>query len=177
VDFFNPWADIAPGTGRQQRIGDKIQPAGMKLNLWVAAKLDRSTIMFRVMVVRMPKAIGITRVEYNNIYPFETVNQGAVGNTLLLPLDKDRGIKAYYDRTFSFPQVNVTQGGKEVHKKISLWIKKKNAGPVIYNGTAANQIVNSPLLLYVIPYDSYGTLITDNIASVAMHCRMYFKDF
>lgn len=179
IDFFDPWADIIPGTGRQQRVGDKIQPVGMKLKLWLANKLDRPNVIYRVMIVRMPKAIGGTVTAYNNVYPFQTVDQGAVGNHLMLPLDKDKGIKAYYDRLHyverGISQKNPGGAGLESHKTVSLWIKKKNSRPVIYSG-GANVIVNSPLLLYVIPYDSFGTLITDNISSCAMHYRIYFKD-
>lgn len=72
--------------------------------------------MFRVMVVRMPKSIADTVTTYNNVYPFQLSQVGATGNALILPFDTDRVIKAYYDRVYSFPQVNVTQGGKEVHK-------------------------------------------------------------
>ncbi len=133
--------------------------------------------MYRIMVVRMPKAIGNTVTDYQNVYPFETVNQGAVGNTMILPLDKDRGIKTYYDRTFNLNTgfSAIGSGGKESHMKKSLWIRRKASRPVVYNQGIA-QIVNSPLLLYVIPYDSFGTLFTDNIASFAMHYRLYYKD-
>jgi hypothetical protein len=47
---------------------------------------------------------------------------------------------------------------------------------VLFYDSATQNIVNSPLLLYVIPYDSYGTLITDNIASYSYSMRMRYKD-
>jgi hypothetical protein len=54
---------------------------------------------------------------------------------------------------------------KEKHRVIKLWIKRKNSRKILYS-TDGN-IVNSPLSLYIIPYDSYGTLVSDNIASCA----------
>ena len=32
-NFFNPWSDIPAGTGRGHRIGDKITPLSMTINL------------------------------------------------------------------------------------------------------------------------------------------------
>ena len=43
--------------------------------------------------------------------------------------------------------------------------------------TASPEIVNKPLAIYVIPYEQYSTLNTDNIASCAGFMRMYYKDF
>ena len=36
--------------------------------------------------------------------------------------------------------------------------------------------MNNPLAVYLIPYDSYGSLTTDNIASIAWTMRLYWKD-
>ena len=35
---------------------------------------------------------------------------------------------------------------------------------------------DSDYALYIIPYDAYGTLYSDNIASCAYDCRLYYKD-
>ncbi len=70
---------------------------------------------------------------------------------------------------------SITATGKEAHSLVSIWLKRKDARPIVYN-QGTNNIINSPLLLYIIPYDSYGTLISDNIASYAFHYRLYYKD-
>lgn len=176
--FFNCWSVIPQGVQRNQRIGDKIVPIGMSLKISMFAKLDRPNVTYRIIVCTMPKAIGGTTTTYTNVYPFQTANLGANGNTMLLPLDKDRGVKALYDRLVN-TNVGFSNrsgpGGAETHFYKKLWIKRKRSNPIIFNGNAAD-IVNSPLLLYVIPYDSKGTLITDNIASMGYYCRMYYKD-
>ena len=99
--FFNPWADIPVGTGRANRIGDKISPLSMKINIWLANKLDRPNVMYRVIVMRCPKSFGTTITNYNNLYPFQLSQVGTTGNCMVLPVDYDKGFKPYYDRVFN----------------------------------------------------------------------------
>lgn len=171
--FFNCWSVIPQGTQRMQRIGDKIMPIGMSLRISMFNKADRPNMSYRIIVCTMPKAVAGTTVSYNNTYPFQLANLGNNGNCMILPLDHDRGVKALYDRMIS-PNVGYAQD-KEVHFYKKIWIKRKRNNPIIFNGNSQD-IVNRPLLLYVIPYDSYGTLITDKIASFGYYCRMYYKD-
>ena len=70
---------------------------------------------------------------------------------------------------------SITATGNEAHSLVNIWLKRKDARPIVYNQGTTN-IINSPLLLYIIPYDSYGTLITDNIAPYVFHYRLYYKD-
>jgi len=177
--LYNPWADIAKGYNRNERIGDRITPRGMSLKLWIANKQDRPNVMYRLLIVRMPKTIGGIATTNGNTYPFQTANLGANGNHILLPLDQDKGMKALYDRTFNVQTGDswATNGStlKEAHTLKKLWIKRKKSGPIVYDG-AGQFIVNNPILVYLIPYDSYGTLTTDNIASCSFYCRLYYKD-
>jgi hypothetical protein len=179
--FFNPWSDIPAGTGRANRIGDKIRPINMSIRLWLANKLDRPNVMYRIIICKVPKTVNNTVVNSNNIYPFQLSQLGACGNTMLLPLDSDRGFKAYYDKTFNVNTGNssaIVSGaavGKQSHKKISITLSRKSQSLVTYD-TATQNITNNPLLMYILPYDSYGTLVTDNIASCAYSMRMRYKD-
>lgn len=179
IDLFNPWQDIGQGTGRQSRIGDRINPRGMSIKFWLANKDDRPNVMYRIMVVRCPKTVSNTIVTYNNINPFQPVNQGSVGNTMIMPLDKDQGYRALYDRVFNLQVGNSASGAtlREAHKLVRLFIKRKNSKPIVYDQSVGGPIVNNPLLVYVIPYDSWGTPTSDRIASVAYYCRLYFKDY
>lgn len=178
--FFNPWSDIPAGTGRANRIGDKITPLSMTIKLWIASKLDRPNLMFRVIICKMPKSVGNTLTNSNNVYIFQPSQLGATGNTMIMPIDYDRGIKPYYDRVFNL-QVGFSQYGgpvnvgKECHKYLALKIRRKCSGTIVFDNAAQN-IVNSPLAMYIIPYDSYGTLVVDNIASYSYSMRMYYKD-
>ena len=181
IQLFNPWADIVKGSNSYQRIGDCITPRGMAIRLWLATKLDRPNVMFRILVVRVPKMLGGVAVTNSNIQLFGQSHLGACGNNLLQSLDSDRGIKAYYDKVISIERGASGGGaggitsGKECHKIVKLWIKRKNARDITYD-SQMSIIVNNPLVVYVIPYDSYGTLTTDNIASCAYCAKLYYKD-
>ena len=114
----------------------------------------------------MTKTITGTATLYNSVYPFQTSQLVGCVNTMILPLDKDRVIKTYYDRDFNLQMVYnaATQTMKECHKHIKINLRHKESREIVYDSSSLN-IVNSPLLLYIIPYDSFGTLVTDNIGS------------
>ncbi len=171
-DFFNPWQDILKGDGRQDRTGDQISPVGLSLSIWLANKQDRPNLMYRVIVARVPKAVGGSLTSFNNLNYWQIEDQGNLGNKMIRAIDKDRGIKTLYDKVIT---TNYCTAGKEVHKKMKLWISRKTQRKVIYEDGAQN-IVNNPLVLLIIPYDSYGSLISDNVASCAFRYRLYFKD-
>jgi len=176
--FFNPWLEIVKGTARDQRIGDKIVPVGIKLNLWIANKYDRPCIEYRVIVAELPRNIGadVTTSRFN---PFQVPDHYAEGNVLLLPRDSDRGIRFLYDKIIKMEatgSANWSVGGihRETHKTIKLYIKQKR-GTITYNSSVAS-ITAKPLAVYVIPYEQYSTLNTDNIASCAGYMTLIYKD-
>lgn len=175
--FFNPWINISLGTARFNRIADKIQPVGMSLTLYLATKHDRPNTKFRVIVCRVPKMYNntVTTVSFD---PFQIPNQGILGNNLVFPLDKDKGVKALYDKVHDMG-MNTQQwngaGGKEMTKTVKIWLQRKTSRPIQYD-TNGFTIVNNPLAVYVVPYEQFSTLTTDNIGSFAGFMRMYYKD-
>jgi len=180
AQVFNIWADINKGTGSFNRIGDKITPRGMSIKLWLANKRDRPNLMYRIIVATTPKAIGGTAVTNTNVDPWDDIQLGSNGNKMIRMLDADRGVKVIYDRVIRL-QENATFSdaghAREVHMYKKLWIRKKQARTIVYDSTGSNQIVNNPIHVWVIPYDSYGTLTTDNVASMAYQGCVYYKDF
>lgn len=178
--FFNCWQDISQGTRRWERIGDKITPRGMSIRLWLANKLDRPNIIYRVIIGTVPQVQNVTAVNANNIDWFQTANTGATGNRLILPLDTDAGFKTFYDKIFrneagfSSSVVGGNWVQRECHKFVKIWIRRKNARPIVYDNT--NKINNRYIYMLILAYDSYGTLETDQIASYSYNCRMYYKD-
>lgn len=182
--IFSPWSAIDKGTSSHQRIGDKITPRMMVARLWLANKNDRPNVMYRVIVARVPKIYNGVVTTNGNLDLFRTDNSGTSnGNTMCGMIDNEKGVRAYYDRIFNINQGScyTTNSGatgwlpKEGHKLIKLKIKRKASRPILYNDVSADP-VNNPICIYVIPYDSYGTLQTDNIASCAITLRLYYKD-
>lgn len=181
--LFNPWADINQGPGRSSRIGDKIIPRGLKVKFWLANKLDRPNLMYRIIICTMPKTVSSVIVSSNNIQIFQAADLGSSNNHMIDPIDADKGVRCLYDRVHNV-QVGFSANGnaalgagsgRESHKLVKLWIKRKRARNIVFDSTGSI-ISENPLLFYVIPYDSYGSLNTDNVASVAFHCRLYYKD-
>lgn len=176
--IFNPWQIIGQGANNHQRIGDKITPRVMTVRLWLANKSDRPNMYYRIVVARLPKNYNGTITASNTIDLFRADDGGFNGNTLCGMIDNEKGVRAYYDRVFSnqhnFSTANPGGVPKECFKFIKFNIKRKGARPIVYEPTGG--IVNNPIAIYVIPYDSYGTLQTDNIASCAITIRLYYKD-
>lgn len=182
VDWFNPWSKIVKGDARFNRIGDKITPRGMSLKIFLANKDNRPNTQYRVIVCTLPKVTGgtITTARHE---PFQIANSGAApDNNLLLPADNDQGVKFLYDKIHAMGPThpgsftNVSDWiRKERTKVIKLWIKRKRSSDIIFN-TTSTDIVNKPLAIYIIPYEQYSTLETDNIASFTGVMRMYYKD-
>ena len=179
---FNPWSNITNGATKYTRIGDDITPVGIKLRLWIANKLDRPNVHYRVVVAIMPKYINGVVTTLSNVDLFAPMNLGTMNSTLCACVDIEKGIKILYDRVHTIEKgfsayatgLAGDQDGRESHKLIKLWITRKKRSKISYE--AGGAVINNPLAFYVIPYDSYGTLQTDNIASCAYHMRMYWKD-
>lgn len=177
--FFNPWSKIQQGVARNMRVGDKITPRGMSLKLYIANKTDRPNTMVRVIIAILPKEVNGT-VTTNVFDPFQVQNSGTCGNNMLFSADQDVGVKFLYDKIH---RINLGQATgvsgllnlKESTKVIKLWIKRKTSRDIVYSN-ALSVITNKPLAVYVLPYEQYSTLTTDNVASVAGFMRLYFKD-
>lgn len=182
--LFNPWRYIPLGTNNHSRIGDRIAPRGMSVRLWMANKLDRPNVMYRVLVLIMPKTYNSVGVTAGSVDIGATFQNGANGNYLTMPIDTEKGIKVLYDKVirneigfsaYASTTAAGDQNSVECHLFKKLWIKRKRSRDVAWE-TAGVEIVNKPLNIYVIPYDSYGTLTTDNIASCAWTTTLYYKD-
>jgi len=175
--WFNPWSLIDRGTDRFNRIGEEIMPRGIAIKMYLAKKGDRPNTMIRVIVASLPKLLGTT-VTTNVFDPFQIANSGVNGNNMIWPADKDEGVKFLYDKIHTInPSMNVEVPGivrKEKTKMIKLWIKSK--GRKVTYATFTQNIINRPLAVYVIPYEQFSTLTTDNVASMAGMLRMYYKD-
>jgi len=177
-EWFDPWRHIERGTDRMNRIGESITPRGISLKIYLANKQDRPNCMIRVIVASLPRVHTGNVVTTNVFDPFQLANAGVNGNNMLFPADKDEGVRFLYDKMhtvkqdYGFPQAGQTL--KEKTKMVKLWIKSK--GRNIQYQTFTNIVTNRPLAVYIIPYEQYSTLTTDNVASFAGIMRMYYKD-
>ena len=174
--LFNPWANISLGTSRYQRIGDSITPRGMKLKLWLSNKAARPNVNYRIIFAVLPKYYNGAVTTSSNLDLFPVPQAGTNVNTCIAPVDKEKGIKVLYDKVFKIATPWGAASGDqfECSKVFNFYIKRKKSRAIKFDVT--NSIVNNPMGLYIVPYDAWGSLQTDNIASCSYWCRLYYKD-
>lgn len=156
------------------RIGDQVIARGVSVKLWIANKLDRPNVMYRINVF---KYFSATHPPTNDIY----FSQGT-SNYMI----RDLNTEGY--KVIKSIRLNVNQGaserietatdtfkGAEGHKFVQFYIPLKNRKFTYQNGISELRN-NESMGVNIVCYDSYGTLTSDNIASVACSVKFYFKD-
>jgi len=145
---------ITQGAGVTQRIGNRIFLRGLRVRMVLNNKTDRPNVSYRVACTAAPVSPnadafaelfaggGLTGLHYrpNSLLLYDTVfplNQGSGMENAAL--NKERS----FNHTFEIP-VNHS---------------------VVYN--AGDNVATTALVVWILAYDAFGTLITDNIASVA----------
>lgn len=155
------------------RIGDEVIARGLSIKFWLANKLDRPNVMYRIVVFRYTSGDTVTS---NDVFLSATTN-------FMVKDYNTSKIKVLYSRIINL-QVGASQTplsgqninyGKEAHKLLKVWIPLKNK-KLKYEGDLSGVPKWSDIGFCIVPYDSYGTLTTDNIASYAYHSKFYFKD-
>lgn len=154
------------------RIGDEVIARGISIKMWIANKLDRPNVMYRICVFK-----------YQSQSPpsLSSLFKVGVGNRIMDDLDKEY-ITPVYQKIFNL-QVGYsatatgTSGdtdGREAHTYRQVWIPLKNKRIHYVDGGSLPKFINYGF--FIVPYDSYGTLTTDNIASFTYQYKFYFKD-
>lgn len=165
--------DTGAGTSVfSNRLGDEVIGRGISIKLWIANKLDRPNVMYRFFVYKY---------QSNNPPVLANLFKSAVGNRMMDDLDKE-SYSIVFQKIFNVQvgysaYATATGGdtdGREPHKYFQCWIPLKNK-KIIYNDAGVIPKFTS-YAWAIVPYDSYGTLTTDNIASLAYSLKFYFKD-
>jgi len=154
------------------RVGDEVIARGISIKLWIANKLDRPNIMYRICVFKH---------QSNSIPPLSSCFKTAVGNRIMDDIDKEI-ITPVYQKIFNLQMgfsayatgVAGDQDGREAHRYMTIWIPLKNKKIHYNDGGQVPKFYNYSF--FIVPYDSYGTLTTDNISSFTYEYKFYFKD-
>lgn len=167
-------SDADTGTSNYvSRVGNEVIARGVSIRIWVANKLDRPNVMYRIVIFRYRAGTTIGSA-------YRT--QGS-SNYMLREIDPDK-IKVLATKTFNLqvgvsaiPNGDVTNNWnrREAHKIVKFWIPLKNQ-KIIYDGDNSGTPRFTDIGFSIVPYDSYGTLTTDNIASYSFIHKFYFKD-
>lgn len=158
----------ANGTTENQVIGSEYKVIGAQLYLQFLVKSDRMNTKFRVMIVRIPSKENPTN--YSDIFDPIT------SNVMLDPIDRGR-CTVLYDKIHGYKNIVPNNSTDEVtfHRKI--WIPKQKY--TVQQGESGSTMWKTPKYLdYIIimAYDSYGSLITDNVGAVQAARRLWFTD-
>lgn len=154
------------------RIGDEVIARGLQFKMWFATKSDRPNVMFKIIFFKY----------YTQSTPPTSVfkSQGS-SNRMIRDLDNEK-LKVIKVKQFNLnigtSHSVITSGTwypKEAHKYVKCYIPLKNAR-IKYIADDSGTPRNYDYGFAVVPYDSYGTLTTDIIASFAYNVKFYFKD-
>ena len=156
------------------RIGDNVIARGLQFKMWFATKSDRPNVMFKIVWFKY----------YTQSTPPTSIfkSQGT-SNRMIRDLDNEK-LKVIKVKQFTLNTGNMVEQGsggtvnwlrKEAHRYVKCYIPLRNA-KITYIADDSGTPRNYDYGFAVIPYDSYGTLTTDIIASFAYNVKFYFKD-
>lgn len=156
------------GTADGERIGDKINVGGLFVRMMFFQKLDRHNVSFTVRVLKL-SPLGSTT--YGAIFDNTT------GNSLIDQINKD-ACKVLYSKTIKKiinPDLSGVGGAdKEFSFTHKFFIPYRKEYVFQTNNSYSHN--DTDLYLQICAYDTYGTLITDNIANVQILSNLYYKD-
>lgn len=162
------------GDGDTNRTGDKIIARGFKVHALFGHKADRPNITWRVIIAAQRPGLG--PLNYSGLL------KNMSGNGLLDECNKDRVtilMQKYLKPFKSDMQAHTAAPGAEPYDKEftftrRFWIPRKMVYKFELNG--GYQHNDKELYMYVLPYDAYGTLTTDNIGYCQVWTKFCYKD-
>lgn len=169
------------GTNQNQRTGDSIFAKYLKLKIWISTKADRPNVMFRMMIISTPMdQVNTTGPadfwrNYNGNRILDYVNTDKYG------IVWSKIVKITHGDT-SFEIGIPPEGGSKLHevsKYVNIYVplNRKISYQTDTSGTPTPSKQRDCLSLCIIPYDAFGTLTTDTIATYASCGLFCYKDF
>jgi hypothetical protein len=161
---------IVVGTARNQRIGAQINLKEVDIRLLLNNKDNRPNVSYRVTLVAIP---GVSSDTDNFAEQFENDSTIVPFNAPPLP-----GIaRILYDKYVvggNYSVTPLTSGGTAKERSFYVSARVPVNRVVQY---ATNNVATTRLLCWVNAYDAFGTLTTDNIASIP-NCSiaLYYTD-
>lgn len=159
------------GDGDTNRTGDKIIARGFKVHALFGQKADRQNVTWRVIIVAQRPGLGI--LNYSGLF------KNMTGNGLLDEINTDRVtvLQQKYMKPLKSSIVSANAGvenSQEFTFTRKFWIPRKMTYRFELNGGYQHQ--DKEIMMYALPYDAYGTLITDNIGYCHVWSKFCYKD-
>ncbi len=158
---------IAVGTTNYQRIGSQLRLKKLVARFLFNNKEDRPNVTYRFIVGALPES------STSDVLPAEMFATGSTTPIITAPVFPGI-VKIYADQYIGGGQHSVTPIASTLKERSFHHTFELDMDAVVrYNGA----VCTTRLFFAVVAYDAYGTLTTDNIASVASQSvGMYFTD-
>ncbi|AYP28944.1 MAG: putative capsid protein [Cressdnaviricota sp.] len=177
-----PLATYMPGLGTQdnQRVGDRILVRNFQIRCLFGQKFDRPNVTWRVMCVAQRPGLGV--LTYNLLFETST-NNGMLDkiNTDRVTVLWEKWIKPQRSTLFTTeptvtgaPQYTANAVTREYTFVRRFWVTRKKTYKFESDGGAQHD--DKDIWMYVLPYDAFGTLQTDNIGYVQPWVDINYKD-
>lgn len=155
------------------RIGDKVNPIGVKIFLTFKQPYDRPNVLYKFVIQK-------TRGDTNPAaLPFEDITGVRVIDSID-PEKSDGQIvfsRSFTDRSMNWSRHDSTAThNKELTFVKTFWIDLRKYKSYAYNGNNEWSGRDFNMIPWLIAYDSFGTLTTDIVASYRFAYKFYFKD-
>lgn len=183
---LDPWSNVGKGTNGNNRVGDKLTSRGVSFVFTLHNKMDRPNVWYRILIGTSPQSYNGVVIDTSNLPGFIWRSHdvalggafpsppGGGQSKLLSHVDKERGFRTIFDKSYKCTDVSGDVDRENFMKK-KIWIKPKRSGVVQFSDTG---LVTRGRWLFavVLCFDSWGTLLSDNIASYAITIDLYWKD-
>jgi len=156
------------GTGVGNRIGDRILAKQIDVKLWLSNKSDRSNVMYRVFAAILPGKVDGNTSALTDI---------VTGANLMMSFPQSDRVTIIYDHI-----VNPDMQGSTIYPGVYTGKERSYYHsftiPLFESMSCNTNNVcdTSNIGLYVVAYDAFGSLASDNIASCAFQTRLWFTD-
>lgn len=164
---------VLDGPASTSRIGDKVNPVGVKIFLTFKQPYDRPNVLYKFVIQK-------TKGDQNPAnLPFEDIT----GVRVIDAIDPEKAdgqvvfSRSFTDRSMNWSRHDSTvTHNKELTFVKTFWIDLRKYKSYAYNGNNATGGRDFNLIPWLIAYDSFGTLTSDIVASYRFAYKFYFKD-
>ncbi len=151
-------------TSAAARIGDSLKLTNVNIKFWLSNKLDRPNVMYRLILFWYDTPLVLS----DAICFFTQTNK-------MLDRPNNENI-SIIDQKYIFSQAMYLNGTEKFEHSQLATLKGNWKGRKIQYDEGGSLPKKRSIGVCVVCYDAFGTLQTDNIASLAYNYNMNFKD-
>jgi len=172
ADYTGSQASV--GTSFGNRIGDSIYAKAASLKMFFDQYNDRPNLVFRITVLRIKAGANIITPASNAFAHPQTTNY------LMAPVDTENNLLYHpapvvMDRRFTVNYgTSITPPAKSCHTFRQFFVKVNKK--LKFNSNQPNTVGPFAIQVILTAYDSYGSLITDNVCRVMYSRRAWYQD-